>query len=71
MFILFLTLGLVGGVYIAVPMVLAFYKKEAPEDGMDAVYGTLLTYILISVLVYIMGEMLFDSLLSNIGSFLW
>ena len=71
LFILFLKLGLVGGVYIAVPMVLAFYKKEAPEDGMDAVYGTLLTYILISVLVYIMGEMLFDSLLSNIGSFLW
>ena len=71
LFILFLSLGSVGAVYIAVPMVITFYKKDAPEDGLDAAYGTLLTYILIGVLVYIMGEMLFDSLLSNIGSFLW
>ena len=71
LFILFLLLSSVGAIYIAVPMVIALYKKDEPEVGLDAVYGTLLTYILISVLVYVMGEMLFDSLLSNIGSFLW
>ena len=66
LFILFLVIGLVGSMYIVVPLLIAFYKKDTPGEGMDAVYGTLLTYILASILMLIMGEMLIDTLLSGL-----
>lgn len=66
LFILFLVLGSIGAVYIVVPMIIAFYKKSAPNDGLDAVYGTMLTYLLIALIIYVMGEMAFNSILSNL-----
>ena len=68
LFILFLVIGLVGSMYIVVPLLIAFYKKDTPGEGMDAVYGTLLTYILASILMLIMGEMLIDTLISGLES---
>ena len=66
LFILFLVIGLIGSMYVVVPLLIAFYKKDAAGEGMDAVYGTLLTYILTSILMLIMGEMLIDTLISGL-----
>ena len=66
LFILFLVIGLVGSMYVVVPLLIAFYKKDAAGEGMDAIYGTLLTYILTSILMLIMGEMLIDTLISGL-----
>ena len=69
LFIYFLVIGLMGSIFIAVPMLIVFYKKQSTEEGLDVLYGTLLTYVLTFIVVLIMGEMLFDSLITSIQSY--
>ena len=64
--LLLMGIGLTGAIYIVVPVLIAFYKKNSAGEGLDAVYGTLLTYILMVIVLLITGEMLFESLLSGI-----
>lgn len=70
LFVYFLAIGLIGSIYIAVPVLITFYRKSSPGEGLDAVYGTLLTYILTFLVILIMGEMLFDSLITTIQSYI-
>ncbi len=70
MFVIFLAIGLIGSMYVAVPVLIAFYKKNNPGEGLDVVYGTLLTYILTSIAMLIMGEILFDSLIETIKTYI-
>ena len=64
--LLLMGIGLTGAIYIVVPVLIAFYKKNSAGEGLDVVYGTLLTYILMVIVLLITGEMLFESLLSGI-----
>ena len=69
-FTYFVGIGLMGSMYIAVPLLIVFYKKNSVGKGLDVVYGTLLSYILTMIALKIMGDMLFDSLLTGIDSFM-
>ncbi|KAF0821294.1 zinc ribbon domain-containing protein [Cytobacillus firmus] len=61
LFLLFLFLGFVGSIFMVPPLVIASYKKSS-EEGVDVIYGSLITYILTFVAIAIMGDMLFNTL---------
>lgn len=67
LFILFLILGFIGSILVVPPLVIASYKKEK-QEGLDVVYGTLLTYILIFITNIIMARILFEALLNSFSS---
>ncbi|MBS4173381.1 zinc ribbon domain-containing protein [Bacillus sp. FJAT-49736] len=66
-------LGFLGSIMMIPPLVIASYKKDNHE-GFDVIYGSLATYVLTFISIYIMGDMLFKvfkSALSNMfGGFL-
>lgn len=74
LFIYFLLLGFFGSIFTVPSLVIASYKKQS-QEGIDVIYGTLVTYVLTSVLLYIMGQKMFDAIIKQLtqmlsGSFL-
>ncbi|WP_409292636.1 hypothetical protein [Peribacillus sp. SCS-37] len=67
-FFIVLSIGFIGSVFIVPPLVIASFKRDV-QEGVDAIYGTLLTYILTFIAMGIMGDMLFESLRSAFGDF--
>jgi len=63
LFVFVLLLGFLGTIFLVPPLVIASYKKET-RDGIDVVYGSLITYILTFIALAILGDMLFDALKS-------
>lgn len=61
LFFLFLFLGFVGSIFMVPPLVIASYKKSN-VDGVDVIYGSLITYVLTFIAIAIMGDMLFNAL---------
>jgi len=67
LFILVLFLGLFTSLCTLPPLVIASFKKEN-QAGLDVIYGTLLTYILTGITIYIMSNMLFEAIKSAISN---
>ncbi|WP_243298674.1 zinc ribbon domain-containing protein [Bacillus litorisediminis] len=67
LFIYLLFFGLVGAIFLVPALVVTSYSK-ASQEGLDKVYGILITYVLTFIALRIMGEMLFDSLVSAFSS---
>ncbi|MFF2449873.1 hypothetical protein ACFVSW_22790 [Neobacillus sp. NPDC058068] len=71
-FLLVLFLGFATSIFIVPPLLIASYKKES-HGGLDVLYGSLLTYVLTFIVIAVMANMLFESIISavkNIFSFL-
>lgn len=64
MFFVLLIFGFIGSVFLVPPLVIASFKKET-KDGIDIIYGSLITYALIFIAAAIMGDMLFNALQSS------
>jgi hypothetical protein len=64
-----LLIGLLGTIFMVPTLVIASFKKNSTQ-GLDTIYGTLLTYVLTSITLAIMGEMLFDAIRSALYDFL-
>lgn len=58
--------GLISSILLVPPLVITSFKKGM-KDGIDIIYGSLITYALTFITLYIMGNMLFESLKSNFG----
>jgi len=67
LFILFLILGFIGSILVVPPLVIASYKKEN-QEGLDVVYGTLLTYVLIFITNIIMAKILFEAIINSFSN---
>ncbi|ETI69651.1 zinc ribbon domain-containing protein [Neobacillus vireti] len=63
--VIFLVLGFSTALLIVPTLVIASFKKDT-QDGLDVIYGTLFTYILTCITIAIMGEMLFERIVSAI-----
>ena len=61
----FLGIGFLGSVFIVPPLVISSFKKDEPS-GLDALYGTLLTYVAIFITMGIMAAYLLSTLLELI-----
>ncbi|MGG3797954.1 hypothetical protein [Metabacillus fastidiosus] len=55
------------GLFIAVPFTIFSFKKDI-KVGLDAVYGTFLTYLAIIILILTIARIIIDQILYNIGS---
>jgi hypothetical protein len=66
MFVLLLFIGFVGSIFIVPPLVISSYKKDSKE-GVDVIYGTLITFVLTFIAMGMMGDMLFQSIFSAIS----
>ncbi|MFS0783782.1 hypothetical protein [Bacillus sp. 1P06AnD] len=62
-FLFFLSLGFMGAIFIIPPLVIASYKRNS-KSGMDVIYGSLLTYLLTIISIFIMADMLMEALKS-------
>jgi hypothetical protein len=62
-FVLFLVLGFSTSLIVVPTLVIASFKKET-QDGLDVIYGTILTYILTCITIAIMSEMLFERIVT-------
>ncbi len=69
LFLAFLLFGFIGSVFIVPPLVIASFKQKSYE-GLDTIYGALLTYILTFIAIGIMGDMLFESIKSGLAEFI-
>jgi len=54
-------LGFLTSIFLVPPLVIASFKKQS-QEGVDVIYGALITYVLTFVALAIMGDMLFESL---------
>lgn len=63
LFFFFLFLGFIGSVFLVPPLVIASFKQNL-QLGFDVLYGSLLTYVLSFIAIWIMGDMLFEALKS-------
>lgn len=61
MFLAVMFFGFIGSVFLVPPLVIASFKKESTQ-GVDVIYGALITYALTFIAIGIMGDMLFDAL---------
>ncbi len=68
-FLFFLLLGFLGSIFIVPPLVIASFKKGT-QEGVDAIYGTLITYVLTFIAIFIMADMLFESIKSAVTNLL-
>lgn len=66
---LFLLIGFLSSIFIVPPLVVASFKGNSLQ-GLDALYGTLLIYLLTIITFFIMGEMLFSMIGSMIEDYL-
>ncbi|UFT99249.1 zinc ribbon domain-containing protein [Radiobacillus kanasensis] len=64
-----LLIGMSGSMFMVPPLVIASFKRNG-NQGLDTFYGSLLTYVVIFILLYIMGDFLFEAVKSVISSFL-
>jgi hypothetical protein len=62
---LLLGLGFMGAVFIIPPLVISSFKKNEPS-GLDALYGTLLTYIAIFLTFIAMAAMIISTLINMV-----
>ncbi|WHY85464.1 hypothetical protein QNH39_23080 [Neobacillus novalis] len=62
-FVLFLVLGFSTSLIVVPTLVIASFKKET-QDGLDVIYGTILTYVLTCITIAIMSEMLFERIVT-------
>lgn len=69
LFAIALSLGLMGGIMAVPPLVIQSFKKNV-SGGLDAVYGIILTYILIGITLGVMSAILIDNIIGNFGGFL-
>ncbi|GAB6991628.1 hypothetical protein [Paenibacillus pini] len=60
-FIIFFALGFIGAIFTIPALLISSYNK-AKQSTLDTVYGTLLTYLLTCIVLWIMGNILMDSL---------
>ncbi|MGE8204650.1 hypothetical protein ACQKP0_08805 [Heyndrickxia sp. NPDC080065] len=67
-FFYFLLLGFIGSIFMIPPLVIASYKKDH-QEGVDVIFGSLLTYVLTFISISIMANMLFEVLRSVFSSF--
>ncbi|MET3697861.1 hypothetical protein SAMN05877753_104263 [Bacillus oleivorans] len=67
LFIYLLVFGLIGAIFLVPALVVTSYQKQS-QEGLDKVYGILIAYVLTFIALRIMGEMLFDSLVSAFSS---
>ncbi|GIO46476.1 hypothetical protein J34TS1_12410 [Paenibacillus azoreducens] len=65
LFVFFILAGFIGSVFTVPALVISSYTKNN-RNGLDTVYGTILTYVLTFITLYLMGKML----LSSIGNFI-
>lgn len=65
LFFFFLFVGFIGSVFLVPPLVIASFKKDL-HAGFDVLYGSLLTYLLTFVAIWIMGDMLFEAMKSYV-----
>ncbi|MBU8906519.1 zinc ribbon domain-containing protein [Desertibacillus haloalkaliphilus] len=66
-FLLLLVIGFIGSIFTVPPLVISSFKKGSHE-GLDVVYGTILTYIATIITVGMMSDMLFEVLRDYIQS---
>lgn len=66
-FIFFLSFGFITSIFLVPALVIVSFKKDY-HDGLDAIYGTLLTYILTIITLVIMGNILFEALKNTFSS---
>lgn len=59
-----LLIGFIGSIFMVPALVIGSYRRESNE-GLDVIYGALLTYILTLILLRIMGGMMFENLLDT------
>ncbi|CEG29120.1 hypothetical protein [Bacillus sp. B-jedd] len=64
-----LFISLVGLIFLVPTLVISSYKNP-DNNGLDILYGSLLSYVLTFITLAIMGEFLFDAIKSSLGSFL-
>ncbi|GIP29784.1 hypothetical protein J23TS9_49140 [Paenibacillus sp. J23TS9] len=60
-FVYFLLIGFIGSLFTVPALVISSYTKEN-RTGLDTVYGTILTYVLTFLTLYIMGKLLLSSI---------
>jgi hypothetical protein len=65
LFVVVLLLALLGSIFLVPALVIASFKKDS-AFGLDAIYGTFVTYILTFIAFAIMGDMLASSLMEVI-----
>ncbi len=65
MFVLFALLGFLILLFLVPPLVIASFKKES-QEGIDVIYGSIITYILSFVALAIMGDLLFEQIKSYV-----
>ncbi|MRX72835.1 zinc ribbon domain-containing protein [Bacillus lacus] len=61
LFVFFVFLGFITAAFLVPPLVIASFKKQS-QEGVDVIYGSLLTYFLTFIAMLIMGDMLFEVL---------
>jgi len=54
-------LGVLTSIFLVPPLVIASFKKQF-QDGVDVIYGALITYVLSFLAIAIMVDMVFESL---------
>ncbi|GAA0316581.1 hypothetical protein GCM10008967_03970 [Bacillus carboniphilus] len=67
LFLVVLLLGFVGAIFLVPALVVTSYKKQNSQ-GLDITWGIIAAYVLTFIAIRIMGEMLFDSLVSAFTS---
>jgi hypothetical protein len=65
MFVLFTLLGFFILLFLVPPLVIASFKKES-QEGIDVIYGSIITYVLSFVALAIMGDLLFEQIKSYV-----
>ncbi|MGD6796087.1 zinc ribbon domain-containing protein [Metabacillus indicus] len=63
LFIAVLLIGFIGSTFIIPSLIITSFKKGSGE-GVDTIYGSLITMVLAFIAIAIMGDMLFESLKS-------
>jgi hypothetical protein len=65
MFVFFTLLGFLILIFLVPPLVIASFKKDS-QEGIDVIYGSLITYVLSFVALAIMGDLLFEQIKSYV-----
>jgi hypothetical protein len=69
LFALFLFIGFIGSIFTVPAFVIGSFKKDI-HVGLDAVYGTILTYIATFITLIIMGKVLFEMIIHMIQEYI-
>lgn len=69
LFVLLLFLGFVGSIFTVPALVIASFKKNMTE-GLDAIHGTILTYVATFITIGIMAKVLFSILMEMVQEYI-